>query len=301
MAVVNEAQMSSAVEPGLKKVFAGNLNQDPDMSLIGVLYDTMTSDMANEDFLEIEDIGNVPEFTGDLHYTEFKQGRSKTVTPTEYALGLKVQRKYFDDDLYGVVESMVAQMGQVCRYLMEEQAASPFVNAFGTGVFTTFDSAALCSDSHSYASTSTTQDNAGSAAFAYAALDATLSLMRRYKNSQDRLILRGKPDTLLGPVELETPFTEVIQSELKAGSANNDINVFNRKFKIITTPFLADTNNWFLIDSRMMKEFMKWIMRVRPEFNRTTDFNTLVKCWSVYVRFAVQPLNWQHIYGHSVS
>jgi len=301
MSVVNEAQMSEAVEPGLKKVYAGALNADPDMSLIGVLYDTMTSNMANEDFLEIEDIGNVPEFTGDLTYTEFKEGNKKTVTPTEHALGLKVQRKYFDDDLYGVVESMVREMGQVTRYLMEEKAASPFVNAFTTSAFTTFDSAALCSSSHSFVSTSTTQSNAGSTAFSYAALDATLSLMKRYKNSQDRLILNIKPDTLLGPVELETQFTEVIQSELKAGSQNNDINVFNRKFKIVTTPFLTDTNNWFLFDSRRMKEYLKWIMRVRPEFNRTTDFNTFVKCWSLYVRFAVQPLHWVGIYGHSVS
>lgn len=301
MAVVNEAQMSEAVEPGLKKVYAGALNQDPDQSLIGVLFDTMNSNQANEDFLEINDIGDVPEFTGDLTYTEFSQGNKKTVTPTEYALGLKVQRKYFDDDLYGVVESMVREMGQVTRYLMEEKAASPFVSAFSTGTYTTFDAAALCSDSHSFTSTSTTQDNAGSTAFSYAALDATLSLMKRYKNSQDRLILGIKPDMLLGPVELETQFSEVIQSELKAGTANNDINVFNRKFKIVTTPFLTDTNNWFLIDSRKMKEFLKWIMRVRPEFNRTTDFNTFVKCWSLYVRFAVQPLHWPFVYGHSVS
>ena len=300
MAVVNEAQLSEVVEPGLKKVFTGALNEDSDMSLVGMLYQTVNSERANEDYLEIEDIGNMPEFTGDITYTEFKEGNKKTVTPTEYALGLKIQRKLFDDDLYNVVEQIVRQMGQVGRYLIEEKAAAPFVTAFGTGSYTTFDSAALCSDSHTFVSTSTTQDNAGSAAFSYAALDAAITLMRKFTNSQDRLILGVKPDMLLGPVDLETQFTEVIQSELKAGSANNDINVFNRKFKIVTIPFLSDTNNWFLIDSRRMKQFLIWQQRIPMEFNKTQDFDTYVKKWSTYVRFAEQPLHWPFVYGNSV-
>jgi phage major head subunit gpT-like protein len=293
--------MDEVIEPGLKKVFTGALNEDAEQSLIGPLYTMVNSERNNEDYLEMEDIGNMPTFNGDLTYTEFKQGNKKTVTPVEYALGLKVQRKFFDDDLYNVVEDTVKQMGEVGRYLMEQQAASPFVNAFTTGSFTTFDSLALCSGSHTFVTTSTTQSNSGTTAFSYAALDATISLMRRFTNSQDRLILRTKPTLLFGPVELGTQFAEVIQSELKAGSANNDKNVFNNKFKILTTPFLSDSNNWFLIDERRMKQFLIWQQRIPMEFKSTGDFDTFTRKWASYIRFAVQPLHWPWIYGQNVS
>jgi len=301
MGVVNNAQMTSVIEPGLKKVFTGALNEEADQSLIGVLFQVVNSERANEDYLEMEDIGSMPEFTGDLTYTEFKQGNSKTITPKEFALGLKIQRKFFDDDLYGVVEQTVRQLGTVTRYRMEQDAASVFTTAFSTGTFTTFDSLALASGSHTFVTTSTTQSNSGTSAFSYAALDAAMTLMRKYTNSQDRLILNIKPDMLLGPVDLETQFTEVIQSELKAGTANNDMNVFNRKFKIVTTPFLSDTNNWFLIDSKRMKQFNIWQSRTPVEFQKTGDFDTLVKKWSAYIRYGLNPLHWVFVYGQNVS
>ncbi len=299
MAVVNTAQFTNAIEPGLKKVFTNSFNEDAEMSLVGAMYNTVQSERNNEDYLEIEDIGSMPEFTGDLSYTEFKEGNSKTVTPTEYALGLKIQRKFFDDDLYGIIEQIVRQMGTVARYRMEQDAASPFVNAFNS-TFTTFDGLSLANGSHTYVSTATTQSNSGTSAFSYAALDATMVLMRKFLNSQDRFILTIKPDTLFGPIDLETSFTEVIQSDLKAGSANNDINVFNRKFKIMTSQFLSDTDNWFLIDSRRMKEWLIWQQRMPLEFKNTGDFDTFVKKWASYMRYANTPLNWQFVFGQAV-
>jgi len=299
MAVVNEAQFTQAVEPGLKKVFTNSFNEEAEMSLVGAMYNTVQSERANEDYLEIEDIGSMPEFTGDLSYTEFKQGNSKTVTPTEYALGLKIQRKFFDDDLYGIIEQIVRQMGTVARYRMEQDAAAPFVNAFNSS-FTVFDGLSLCNANHTFLSTSSLQSNAGSSAFSFASLDATQTLMRKFQNSQDRFILTIKPDTVFGPLDLETTFTEVIQSDLKAGVSTNDVNVFNQKFKIMTSQFLTDTDNWFLIDSRRMKEFLIWQQRMPLEFKNTGDFDTFVKKWASYMRYANTPLHWPWIFGQAV-
>jgi len=300
MAVVTESQFTEAIEPGLKKVFTNSFNEEAEMSLVGAMYNMVNSEKSNEDYLEIEDIGNMPEFTGELTYTEFKEGNKKTVTPTEFALGLKIQRKFFDDDLYGIIEQIVRQMGTVARYRMEQDAAGPFTNAFNSS-YTVFDGLSLCNSAHTFVSTASTQSNSGSSAFSYAALDATQTLMRKFKNSRDRFILTIKPDTLFGPIDLETQFTEVIQSELKAATQENTINVFNRQFKIMTSQFLTDTNNWFLIDSRRMKEFLLWQQRIPLEFKNTGDFDTYVRKWASYMRYANTPLHWPWIYGHNVT
>lgn len=300
MAVVSEAAFTNIVQPGIKKAFIGAFNTVPSGgSLIGPMYNTLTSEKPDEKFLDIEDIGSMPVFTGDVSYTEFREGNTKTLTHTEYALGLKLQRKLVDDDLYSVINQMVGQMGKVARYRMELDAAGPFVNAFNT-TYTVFDGLAMCSGSHAFLSTSTTQSNSGTSAFSYAALDAAVIIMRKWKSSQDRLILDIYPDMLLGPVDLDTQFREVIDSKLKPGTTNNNINVYNSKFTIITTPFLADTDNWFLIDSTRMKEFLIWIQRKPLEFKNMGDFDTYVKKFSCYMRYSNSPIDWKFVYGQSV-
>ncbi len=298
--MLTEQQMSSVVEPGLRSVFTSEFNDVPQGSLIGSMYRMETSDKANEDYLEIEDIGNVQEFTGNLAYTEAKQGNSKTVVNVSYALGLKIQRELLDDDLYGVIEDLVRQMGQVARYRMEQDAASPFVNAFNAS-FTTFDGLSLANTAHTFVSTGTTQSNSGTTAFSYAALDATIIAMRKFTNSQNRTILTMSPDTLLGPVDLDSQFREVIDSKLKPGTANNNINAYNNKFNIITSQFLSDTNNWFLIDSKKMKRLLIWQQRTPLEFKNTSDFDTWVKKFALFMRYKNTPLHWPFVFGQSVS
>jgi len=299
MAQLTSGQFANSVEPGLRMVFANEFNSVPD-SLIAPLYRIETSNKKNEDYLEVEDIGNVPQFTGNLQYTTAQEGNSKSVSNVAYALGLKIQRELSDDDLYGVIEELVRSMGEVARYRMEQDAAGPFVSAFTT-TYTTFDGLSLCNSAHTYESTSTTQSNSGTSAFSYSALDATWILMRKYKNSQDRTILTMKPDMLLGPVDLASQFHEVIESKLRPGTNNNNKNAYEGAFTYKTTTFLQDTNNWFMIDSKKMKRFLLWQQRIPLEFGRDGDFDTFVKKYALYMRYANTPLSWVFVYGHNAS
>lgn len=299
MALVSEAQFTNVIKPGIMKVFVNHFNTMSQESLVGVMYRTEQSERAAEDYLEIEDIGNMPVFTGDLVYTEFKEGRKKTVTPVEMALGLKLQRRLFDDDLYGVVEQLVSNMGTVARYRMEIDAVGPFVNAFNTA-YTTFDSLSLCNSAHTFSSTTTTQSNSGTSPFSYASLDATLNLMRRFTDSQDRIIFTMSPDMLFGAVDLEAQFREVIESKFKPGGSLNNINAYNDRFDIRTSPLFSDTNNWFLIDTKKMKQFLLWQQRVPLEFKNAGDFDSYAKKYAAYMRYANTPLHWIWAYGHNV-
>lgn len=44
-----------------------------------------------------------------------------------------------------------------------------------------------------------------------------------------------------------------------------------------------------------------WIDGIKPEFNSTTDFDTLVRKYSSYAVFAWGFTNWRWIVGSSVS
>lgn len=300
MSLVSEAQFTNVITPGVMKVFINHFNDLPRESLVGVMYRTEQSERAQETYLEIEDIGNPPIFTGDLAYTEFKEGNSKIVIPDEIAMGLKLQRKLFDDDLYNVVEQMVANLGTVFRYRMEVDAVGPFVNAFNT-TFTVFDALQLCSTAHTFVTTSTTQSNSGSVAFSYAALDAAVIAMRKFTDSQDRMIFTMEPDELFGPVDLDSQFREVIDSKFKPGSSLNNINAYNDQFTIRTSPLLSgDTNNWFLIDSKKKMQFNLWQQRIPLEFKNAGDFDSYGKKYAAYMRYKNTPLHWPFVFGSNV-
>lgn len=300
MAVITEAGFTNSVQPGIKRFFASELNNIPEGSLIGPMYKMDSSEKPDEKYLEIEDMGNVPVFTGDLQYTEFREGNSKTLTHIERAMGLKIQRKLIDDDLYGIIQTMVQKMGTSMRYAYELDAAAPFVNAANT-TYTGFDGLALGSTAHTFLSTSTTQSNLGTTAFSYAALDAAIIASRKFKNSQDRFILNVMMDGLLGPPDLDSQMREVIESKLKPGGALNNINAYNDKFTILTTPFLTDTNDWFLFDSKRMKEYLIWIQRIPTEFGNDGTFDGFVKKYRVYSRYSNQAIHWPWVYCNSVS
>lgn len=299
MSLISESQFTNVIKPGIMKVFVNHFNDLPRESLVGVMYRTEQSERSKETYLEIEDIGNMPVFTGDLAYVEFKEGRSKDVTPSEYAMGLKLQRRLFDDDLYTVIEQMVANMGTVARYRMEIDAVGPFVNAFNT-TYTVFDTLALASSAHTFVTTAKTQSNSGTSAFAYAALDAAVIAMRRFTDSQDRAIFTMSPDMLFGPVDLDSQFREVIESKFKPGSNLNNISAYNDRFEIRTSPLLADTNNWFLIDTKKMKQFLLWQQRIPLEFKNAGDFDSYGKKYAAYMRYANTPLHWVWVYCQNV-
>lgn len=300
MAVISEAAFTNTVTPAIKKVFVNAFNEDADSSLIGEFYNTVTSERKKETYFEVEDLGSMPDFTGELTYNEFREGNSKELTPIEIAMGLKVERKLIDDDLYGVIEALVSQMGSVARYRMETDGVGPFVNAFSS-VYTVFDTLSLCNSAHTFVSTSTTQSNSGSTALSYASLEAAMIAMRKFTNSQDRRMVGVMPDTLFVPVDLEVTAWEIINSQLRPGTNNNDASFFFNKFKVRSSVLLTDTNNWFLIDSKKMKQFLIWQQRIPLEFNKDQDFDTYVKKYSAYMRYTNSPLHWPWVYGQSVS
>ena len=298
MALISEPQFQNIIKPGIFKVFVNYFNDLPRESLVGEMYRLEQSERSQETYLEVEDIGNMPVFTGDLTYVDFKEGKTKVLIPNEYAMGLKLQRRLFDDDLYQVIEQLVGNMGTVARYRMEVDAMGPFINAFNSS-YTVFDGLSLCNTSHSFVSTASVQSNIGTTPFAYAALDATVTSMRRFSDSRDRTIFTMSPDMLFGPVDLEAQFREVIDSKFKPGSQINNINAYNDKFDIKTSPLFSSTTNWFVIDSKKMKQFNIWQQRVPLELKNTGDFDSYAKKYAAYMRYINSPVHWMWVFGQN--
>ena len=133
---------------------------------------------------------------------------------------------------------------------------------------------ALCSTAHTRVGTDTTVSNSGTTALSQTSLEATRLLMRDYVDETDNLIT-ARGDTLLVPPDLEETAWEIVNAQGKVGTADNDPNFSKGKYRIIVWDYLNDSNNWFLIDSRFAKMYLKWFDRIPVEFNKDKDFDTL--------------------------
>lgn len=255
---------------------------------------------------EVGAFGDVPEFTGTVTYDDVNQGYDGTITPKEYASGYQIERKLFDDDLTGIMESKPSQLSIAVARTRQKHAAQPFNNAFS--VDSTWNSysenVALCSDSHTTTapgvSTTSGFDNLIISALSAVALAAARIQFRGLKGDRGQA-LDIEPDMLLIPPDLYQTAFEITESMGVPDNANNAANVHRNKYKVIEWQRLSSTRNWYLIDSTLMKDGLHWIERVGMEFAMVEDFDKLSGKWRVYLRYGNGHNSWRWLIGAQVA
>jgi phage major head subunit gpT-like protein len=302
MGVIVSENFGYLLDPGLRKIFMDEY-QLPG-SVIDQLYGMESSQKAVEYDYAIGGMGDLEEFSGTIPYGEFAGQYRVSYTHKEWVKGIKIERKLVDDDLYSVINKRPAMLALVAKRTREKHGASVFNNAFNTSVFAGGDGVSLVSASHTRVapdgSTTAAMSNLGSSALSQTALSAARLAMREFVDDTLNL-LNVQPDLLLVPPELEETAWVITQSEKKPGTAENDANYYKGRYKIVVWDYLADSNNWFLIDGRYAKMFLKWFNRIPVEFNKDKDFDTYISKWSTYTRYSYGFSDWSWIYGANVS
>lgn len=298
MGVVASENYGYLLDPGLRKIFMDEYTL-PDTQM-DKFYGVSKSTKATEYDYGIGGIGDLEEFTGTIPYTDFEGQYRISYSHKEWVLGMKIERKLVDDDQYNIINKRPQSLAVSSKRTREKHGASPFNNAFNTSVFTGGDSQALCSTSHAWKGTAVTQSNIGTTALSKTSLATARLAMRNYMDDTDNKIT-AMGDTLLVPPELEQTAFELINTEKEVGTANNTINFWKGRYKVVVWDYLTDTNNWFLIDSKYSKMLLLWFDRIPTEFNKDKDFDTYISKWSVYTRYTYGFSGWTWIYGANVS
>jgi phage major head subunit gpT-like protein len=302
---IGSAQFIRLLEKRFDKVFDNEIKEIPPM--IDQLYTRTSSTTAMNEYFEIGAIGDIPEFNGALTYLSMNPGYATKIEPKEYAAGLQFERKFLKDKQYPVMENKIAALTKSANRTMDKIAVRPFAYAFSNAFdfMTSEEGVSLCSDSHTTKSgVSTTYgfDNAGTSALNKTSLAATRLLMRKFKDDIGNRI-EINPDTLIVPDYLYDTAMEIIGSEKDPENANNTKNMMNGRFKVL--PYLRlddfDTNNWFMVDGSLMKQFLLWIDREKPFSTNTIDFETYIWKFAIYFRIACGHLNWRFCFGHNVT
>ena len=293
------------LDPRFSRIYDNEYNQLPDM--VSEFYDMTSGKQLTERRSSVGTFGDMPQFTGSVSYDDIYQGYDTTFTHLEFAQGFQVERMLFEFEQFDIMDKKPKALAQSLNRRRQTDAARVFNNAFNVDSFfySNSENVAMCSNSHTTTATGTSTaagfDNLVATALSATALASARIAMVDFRGDRGERI-SVMPDTLLVPPNLYQTAFEIVGSEGKPEVATNDANVHYGQYKVIEWNYLTDTNNWFLIDSKAMKNWgLLWSDKVKEEFAKIEDFDTLVAKWRSYAIWTNAWLNWRFILGGSVS
>ena len=294
------------LDPRFQKIFNDEYRQLPDR--VGEFFDIVRNAPTTADlrYSQVGTLGDIPEFTGTVTYLDNFQGYDVTITPKEYVGGYQIERKLYEDDQFSVMDGKPRSLATSLNRTRQKHAASLFVNAFSVDStwLTHSEGVALCSNSHtttSGASTAVGFDNLSTASLSAVAVSASRTTMRQFRGDQGERI-NVQPDMILVAVDREDDLFEITQSQGKPDTANNNANAQGGgRWTGKSWDYLDDANDWFMLDSALMKQWQKWFQRISSEFAMVEDFETFIGKWRLRDRYGLGWINWRHVTGHQVS
>lgn len=168
----------------------------------------------------------------------------------EFADAVDVPKNFMDDEKHGLVKENVADMARRARLSQDDYAIDRWALGFTT--VQTNDSVAWFSNSHTTID-GTTVDNLETGVLTAANLETLIVSLGRQKN-QGGILGHFDSNLLLVPLNLLKDGSEIIDSDLLAGTGNNNINYLSRKYpglELKFSPTLDDTSTtaFFLASS----------------------------------------------------
>ncbi len=240
-----------------------------------------------------------------ISYEDEIQGFDVTYTHVEDALGTSVSNALWEDDQFNVIKRKPANLARAKVRTEEQIMADVFNYSFtagggGLSTFTSGDALALFSSAHTREDGGATQSNYATVDLNEGSLETALVSIGQQLDHKGQLFM-AKGDTLVVAPALEKEARILLNSNLRTGTANNDINPYQGALKLVVWPFLAaaaggSDTAWFVLDSSLHQlNFFKRSDRglEGPDW----DFDTKTARWSVDVRHSVGFSGWRGVYG----
>lgn len=178
-------------------------------------------------------------------------GNKQTLNVANYSKSVDITKNFFDDNQEDAYETIIRDIALMGRLKRDDNAMSVWRNAFTTTL--TADGASLVSDSHTTLGGDTV-DNKLTAELSEVSLNDAIVKLMNQKN-QAGVITGSVAKTLLVPSELFKLACEIVESDLRSGTADNDFNVYSSKYgiNVVTSNRLGagiqggSNTAWFLL------------------------------------------------------
>ena len=275
---ISRAQMMKELLPGLNALFG--LEYKKYENEHEAIYETESSDRSFEEEVKLSGFGAAPvkaEGAG-ISYDTAQEHFTARYNHETIAMGFSITEEAVEDNLYDSLSARYTKaLARSMAHTKQVKAAFPLNNAFATTNFSAGDSAALCA-SHTVVSGGTVSNVLSTAAdLNETSLEQSVIDIAAFTDDRG-LLIAARPRKLICAPYNQFVATRVLETELRPGTADNDINALRTNGVIpegysinhyITT---ANKKEWFLITD--VPNGMKMFQRTPLQTGMDGDFDT---------------------------
>ena len=276
MAAINRAQLLKELLPGLNALFG--LEYERYGEEWKELFEVETSERSFEEEQKLSGFGAAPvkDEGSAIRYDTAQEAWSVRYTHETIALGFAITEEAVEDQLYDSLSARYTKaLARAMAYTKEVKGAAILNNAFNTN-YTGGDGKTLCNSAHPLVSGGTVSNVPAVAADLNETSLENAVIQISLWTDERGLLIAAKPKKLILPPALQFVATRILDTELRVGTTDNDVNALKNNGAIpggyIINHWLTDSDAWFLTTD--VPNGLKHFVRSKLETKMDGDFDT---------------------------
>ena len=273
---ISRAQLLKELLPGLNALFGMEYNRYGEEHK--EIFETETSERSFEEETKLSGFSAAPvKNEGNaIAYDNAQEAWTARYNHETIALGFSVTEEAIEDNLYDSLSSRYTKaLARAIAYTKQVKAASVLNNGFSSS-YKGGDGKELFATDHPLVSGGTNSNEPATAAdLNETSLEAAVIQIAGWTDERG-LLIAAKPRKLIVPPNLMFVATRLLETELRVGTNNNDVNAIKTMGSIPegfrVNHFLTDTNAWFLCTD--VPNGLKHFVRTPLQNSMDGDFDT---------------------------
>jgi hypothetical protein len=273
---ISRAQLLKELLPGLNALFGleyaryGEEHKE--------IYETETSERSFEEETKLSGFSAAPVKNegSAIAYDNAQEAWTARYNHETIALGFSLTEEAIEDNLYDSLSGRYTKsLARAMAYTKQVKAAAVLNNGFTTG-YNGGDGVPLFSSQHPLVSGGVNSNIPTTASdLNETSLEAAVIQIAGWTDERG-LLIAAKPKKLVVPPALQFVATRLLETELRVGTNDNDINAIKNNGSVsegyCVNHFLTDTNAWFLTTD--VPNGMKHFVRTPLANSMDGDFDT---------------------------
>jgi len=239
------------------------------------IYETESSDRSFEEEVKLSgfDAAPVKDEGSAISYDAAQESFTARYNHETIAMGFAITEEAIEDNLY---DSLSARYTKALARAMAHTKQVKAVVPLNDTSYQSGDGVVLFSTAHPLVSGGTNSNTQSTAAdLNETSLEAAVIQIGKWTDERG-LLIAAQPQKLVIPPDLQFVAARIMKSELRPGTADNDINAVRSMGVVpggtIVNHYLTDTDAWFLITD--VPNGLKHFNRVALETGMDGDFDT---------------------------
>jgi len=247
---ISRAQLLKELLPGLNALFGleyaryGEEHKE--------IYETETSERSFEEETKLSGFSAAPVKNegSAIAYDNAQEAWTTRYNHETIALGFSITEEAIEDNLYDSLSARYTKgLARAMAYTKQIKAAATLNNGF-SAAYPGGDGVALFSTAHPLVSGGTNSNRPATAAdLNETSLENAVIQIAAWTDERG-LLIAAKPKKLIVPPALQFVATRLLETNLRVGTADNDINALKNNGSIpegyTINNYLTDTNGWYL-------------------------------------------------------